>query len=87
MQNFPLLTSLFLCLHYNFPAVASGCGYQGNISSGLQFKCMVPCCAGSISLFHSTYCVKELMGLGLLSTANIKTVNYDLWKNQYWDRG
>lgn len=57
----------------NCPAVASGCGYQGNVSSGLQFEKIVARITGSISQFHGTRCMGELRGgLILRSTANTR---------------
>lgn len=32
----------FMSVYDNVPAVAIGCGYQGNISSGLQFESRLP---------------------------------------------
>lgn len=86
MESFFVL-HYFISVYHNFPAVASGCGYQGNISSGLQFESMVPGNAVSTSLFHSPCCMKELRGFMLLSTANTKMVNLGLWKNQYCYNG
>lgn len=70
----------YVCIIHFLFWCCFGCGYQGNMSSGLQFQSMVPSNVGStmprqISLFCSVQCIRGLSGLMLLSAAKTKTVN------------